>query len=110
MSEPGVDMNREKLDRALPIIRGLLAGLAVVAIAAVFAIGFLPGMAGVVASQKAPDPIGEWSTAKIMGELGDYDQLFDCAQVGLPPELSGYVWVKTDLAGQPTRFLFICKP
>lgn len=90
-------------------IRGALVGLGVVAIAAVFALGLLPGMARVAEAKQAPR-LNSWSTARIMDELGDYDQRVDCAEFGLQG-LTGYVWVKVDtLTGQPTRFLFLCKP
>lgn len=100
-------LNREKLDKARPRIEGLLCGLGIVALAAVFFLVLLPGAAR-VASNRAPEPLRGWSNARIMAELGEYDSKIDCAQLGLQG-LDGYVWVKLNLAGQPTRFLFICK-
>lgn len=90
-------------------VEGALVGLAVVAVAAVFFLVLLPGGSKIANAPRA-DPLRGWSTQRIMAELGDYDQKIDCAEFGLQG-LKGYVWVKVDaLTGQPTRFLFLCRP
>jgi len=86
-------------------IDGALVGFGVVALAAVFFLVLLPGVAHVqrdIATR--PEPLRSWSTARMIAELGEYTQKMDCADMGAPG-LTGYVWVD-----QPhRRIVFVCK-
>jgi hypothetical protein len=84
---------------------GALVGFAVVALAAVFFLVLLPGLAHVhktVASR--PVLLRSWPTSRVMGELGEYTQKIDCASIGATG-LTGYLWV--DQAHR--RIVLICK-
>lgn len=90
-------------------IRGAIAGLGVVALLAMFALLVALGVNKVEKVQARPDLLRDWSTARVMDELGDYDQRVDCANFGLDG-FTGYVYVKTDALGMPKRLLILCKP
>ena len=87
-------------------IDGALVGFAVVALAAVFFLVLLPGAVHVQRDIAArPELLSSWSTARVIAELGEYDQRVDCTTLGLPAGMTGYVWL--DQAHR--RVVFVCK-
>lgn len=104
-----MSVEKERHALATSRVQGALVGLVVVALFAVFWFFVALGIDRGAEVQAHPDPLRDWSTGRVIAELGDYTQLFDCAQIGATG-MSGYVWVKTDRLGAPTRVLLICKP
>lgn len=94
---------------ALSRMQGARVFLALVVVAGVFGAIVFAGIDRSTAASARPDPLRDWSTSRVFAELGDYTQIFDCAQIGAQG-MSGFVWVKTNALGQPTRILLICRP
>lgn len=84
-------------------VDAVLCGVIIAAIGAVFWLVFLGLVPRAAEVKDRPVPLRDWSTGRIMAELGEWDQRLDCAQLGAPG-LTAYVFVRQG------DLIFVCKP
>lgn len=88
---------------------GFFCGLAIIAVVGVFAFVLKVGGDAYRHHSETQPSLSDWSLARILNELGEYDQKIpDCA--GLVSGMTGYAYAKvSSLTGQLKGVILVCK-